>query len=135
MRLNKKIYSIAGILLSVILRFGSTSFAGPVIGDVPSGPNENRIIKRETTLYSESCDITQELAFYSGSPVFLRVAQPKGSVSYVFDKVETYVRAYGGNVFAGTLKFPYISNFVPSTTLDPDPANVLTVDATGSTFS
>ncbi len=134
MRFNKKMYSIAGITLTMILWFGSVSFAGPVIGDVPASASENRTVQQATTLYTETCDISQELGFYDGSPVYLRVAQPKGPVSYVFDKTETYVRVYGGNIFNGNLRFPYVSNFVPSTTIDPDSSNVLTVDATWASF-
>lgn len=121
-------------ILCMIAWLASFVFADNVIWDVPASANENRTIQRETTLYNWSCDLTQELAFYQWSPVYLRVWQPKGQVSYVFDKTETYVRVYNQSLFAGTLKFPYISNFVPSTTIDSTDGNILTVDATWSTF-
>lgn len=122
------------LALCIVLWITSTTFADNVIGDVPSSSNENRTINRETSLYNWTCDLSQDLAFYSWSPVYLRVGQPKWPVSYVFDKTETYVRAYNQTLFAGTLKFPYVSNFVPSTTIDSDSSNILTVDATGATF-
>lgn len=124
-------------VLFTISMIGLTSitFAGNVIGDVPSSSAEQRTIQWESTLYTWACDISQELAFYEGSPVYLRVGQPRGQVSYVFDKTQTYVRAYNQALFAGELKFPYVSNFVPSSTIDPTDGDILTVDATGSTFT
>ncbi|MBU0626869.1 hypothetical protein KKG31_08380 [Patescibacteria group bacterium] len=70
-------------------------FADPIVGDIPSSASENRTIQNETTIYTSSCDIEQNLAFYDGSDVYLRVAQPKTVVNYVFDKSITYVRVYG----------------------------------------
>lgn len=130
-------YTKVGIVLSMIasVSMGAISFAGNTISDVPMSANENRTIQQETTLYTDSCDISQELGFYDKSPVYLGIAQPKGPVSYVFDKAETYVRIYNWNVFGAGLKFPYISNFVPSTTIDTSPANIFTVNATGWYFS
>ncbi|HBB04606.1 TPA: hypothetical protein DCZ39_07085 [Patescibacteria group bacterium] len=132
---NRKMYAKAGILLSIILSMGAISFAGNTVSDIPGSASENRTIQQETSLYTGSCDISQELAFYDKSPVFLRIAQPRGPVSYSFDKVETYVSVYGGNVFAGNLHFPYISNMVPSTTIEPTTTTILTVEASGSIFS
>ena len=114
---------------------GAISFAGNTLSDIPASASENRAIQEETTLYTESCDISQELAFYDKSQVFLRIAQPKGPVNYTFDKAETYVRVYGGDVFAGNLRFPYITNMVPSTIIETANTTILTVEATGSTFS
>ncbi len=131
---SRKMYTKAGIALCMVASMSAVSFAGTSISDVPASANENRTIQKETTLYTDSCDISQNLWFYDKSPVYLRIAQPKWPVSYVFDKTQTYVRVYGGNVFAGNLRFPYISNFVPSTTVDQDISNILTVDTTGSTF-
>ena len=128
-------YTKVGIVLSMVVSMGAISFAGNTISDVPASASENRTIQQEATLYTDSCDITQELGFYDKSPVYLGIAQPKWPVSYVFDKAETYVRIYGGNVFSAGLKFPYISNFVPSTTVDTSPANIFTVNATGWIFS
>lgn len=122
------------IISSMLVWLTSITFAGNVIGDVPASSNENRTIQRETAVYDWACDISQELAFYEGSPVYLRVWQPRGQVSYVFDKTETYVRAYNQSLFDGTLKFPYVSNFVPSTTIDTTDGDILTVDATWATF-
>ena len=135
MRFHKNMCTRAGMVLAMIVSMRALSFAGNTIGDVPASANENRIIQQETTLYAGTCDISQDLGFYEGSPIYLRIAQPKGPVSYVFDKVETYVRVYGGSLFAGNLRFPYVSNFVPSTTIDTSSSSILTVDATGSTFS
>lgn len=118
----------------MIVWLTNITFASNVIGDVPSSSNENRTLNRETTIYNWTCDITQDLAFYSWSPVYLRVGQPKWPVSYVFDKTETYVRGYNQSTFVGNIKFPYVSNFVPSTTIDSDSSNILTVDATGATL-
>lgn len=129
---TKTLKTIISIMMLVSLT--NISFADNVIGDVPSSSNENRTIQRETTEYNWSCDISQELAFYEGSPVYLRVGQPRGQVSYVFDKTETYVRAYNESLFDGNLKFPYVSNFVPSTTIDTTDGDILTVDATGANF-
>jgi len=125
----KKIFVFC-FVLSII----NTTFADNVIGDVPSSSNENRTLNRETTIYDWTCDISQNLAFYDWSPVYLRVGQPKWPVSYVFDKTETYVRGYNQSIFVGNIKFPYVSNFVPSTTIDSDTSNILTVDATGATL-
>lgn len=118
----------------MIVWLTNITFASNVIGDVPSSSNENRTLNRETTIYNWTCDITQDLAFYNWSPVYLRVGQPKWPVSYVFDKTETYVRGYNQSTFVGNIKFPYVSNFVPSTTIDSDSSNILTVDATGATL-
>ncbi|MDD3262353.1 MAG: hypothetical protein PHR61_00750 [Candidatus Absconditabacteria bacterium] len=120
------------LVLCIVLGITSTTFADNVIGDVPSSANENRTLNRETTIYNGTCDITQDLAFYDGSPVYLRVGQPKGPVSYVFDKTETYIRGYNQATFVGDIKFPYVANFVPSTSIDSDSSNILTVDATGA---
>ena len=129
-------YAKAGIFLSMIVSImGAISFAGNTVSDIPVSASENRTIQQETALYTGSCDISQELAFYDKSPVFLRIAQPRGPVGYSFDKVETYVMVYGGNVFAGNLHFPYISNIVPSTVLETTNTTILTVEASGSIFS
>ncbi len=114
---------------------GAVSFAGNTIGDVPASSAELRPIEWQTTPYNGSCDIEQNLAFYDKSPVYLRVGQPKSTVNYVFDKTETYVIVYNQPLFAGTLKFPYVANFVPSSTFETDSSNILTVEATGATFS
>ena len=118
-----------------ILWIGATSLAGNTISDVPSSSSEMRTIQWETTPYTDSCDITQDLVFYDKSPVYLRVGQPKWPVSYVFDKTETYVRIYNQALFDWSIKLPYVANFVPSTTIEPDGSNVLTVDATWAKFS
>jgi len=120
---------------ALIVWLWASTFAGNVIGDVPSSANENREIQKESSLYSDSCDISQDLAFYDWSPVFLRVAQPKWPASYVFDKTETYIRLYGDAIFSNNLKFPYISNFIPSVTLDTVNSNILTVEAKDGVFS
>jgi len=119
----------------LLIWLAGITFAANVIGDVPTSASENRIIKNETTLYTSTCDIVQELWFYKWSPVYLRVGQPKWPVSYVFDKVETYVRVYNADIFVGSLKFPYISNFVPSTTIESNSSNILTVDAKDAVFT
>lgn len=56
-------------------------------------------------------------------------------MSYVFDKTESYVRVYNQALFEGNLKFPYVANFVPSTTIEADSSNILTVEATGASFA
>ncbi len=134
MKFNTKMFTKGIVVLTGLICMQAQSFAGNTIGDVPMSANENRTIKATTSLYTGSCDIAQELAFYENSPVYLRIAQPKGPVSYVFDKTETYVIVYNLNVL-WNIKFPYISNFVPSTTLDTSASNILTVDATGGVFS
>lgn len=133
MILSKKMYTKVAITLTILLGMGSLSFAGNTVSDVPASASEMRTIQTETTLYTDSCDIEQDLAFYDGSPVYLRIAQPKGPVNYVFDKAETYVRLYG-DVFGWALKFPYITNMVPSTTLDTANTTILTVEAKDGTF-
>jgi len=77
MNLGKNVYTKALLVLTMIFGMRTLSFAGNTVSDVPSSANENRTIKKETTLYTDSCDITQDLAFYDKSPVFLRIAQPK----------------------------------------------------------
>jgi uncharacterized repeat protein (TIGR01451 family) len=124
-----------GIALSFILWMGATSFAGNTIWDVPASANELRPIEWQTTPYNGSCDIEQDLAFYDKSPVYLRVGQPKSTINYVFDKTATYVIVYNQPLFQGTLKFPYVANFVPSSSFEPDSSNILTVEATGAIFS
>lgn len=121
--------------ISFILWMGTITFAGNTIGDVPASANELRPIERQTTPYDGSCDIEQDLAFYDKSPVYLRVGQPKSTVNYVFDKTVTYVIVYNQPLFQGALKFPYVANFVPSTSFEPDSSNILTVEATGAIFS
>lgn len=133
MTLSKKTYTKVAMTLIILLGMGSLSFAGNTISDVPASASENRTIQTETSLYTETCDITQNLAFYDGSPVYLRIAQPKGPVGYVFDKAETYVRVYG-DVFGSALKFPYITNMIPSTTLDTENTTILTVEAKDGVF-
>ncbi len=123
------------VLLSMILGLVGISFAANVIGDVATSSSQNRTIKWETSLYTESCDIKQDLIFYEKSPIYLRVGQPRGQVSYVFDTKETFVRVYNQPLFVGDIRFPYVSNFVPSTTVDSTDWDVLTVEATGVVFS
>ena len=100
MRFHKKMYARGSIVLAMTACMRAVSFAGNTINDVPTSPSENRTIQQSASLYTGSCDISQELGFYNGSPVYLRIAQPKGPASYVFDKTETYVIVYGGAVFA-----------------------------------
>lgn len=135
MTFSKHMYIRAAIVISLLLGAGATSFAGNTVSDIPTSANENRTIQPETTLYTDACDITQSLAFYDRSPVFLRIAQPRTTVNYSFDKAETYVRIYGAALLGPGIKFPYITNVVPSTTIEPTNTSILTVDATGGYFS
>ncbi len=135
MRFHKKMYTRGSIVLAMTACMRAISFAGNTIADVPASANENRTIQQSASIYTGTCDISQDLGFYQDSPVYLRIAQPKTVVSYVFDKTATYVIIYGGNVFGSNLKFPYISNFVPSNAIDTSSSNILTVDATGWLFS
>jgi hypothetical protein len=90
-RYGKKSMALVALLLLI-----GVSFAANVIGDVPSSEADLRKIVEEDTLYDGAdVDIEQGLAFYDGSPQYLRIAQPKGPVSYVYDKTETFVRIYG----------------------------------------
>ncbi len=130
---TKKMYIIVGIVLSAWI--WAVSFAGNTVSDIPTSSTENRTIQAQTTLYTDSCDISQDLAFYDNSPVVLRVAQPRGPVNYSFDKAETYVRVYGGNVFGANLKFPYITNVVPSTVLETNNVTIITTEAANGIFS
>lgn len=68
MKFHKKIYTRGAIALAMTASMRAVSFAGVsnnTINDVPSSPNENRTIQTSTTLYTSSCDISQELAFYT----------------------------------------------------------------------
>lgn len=118
------------IMVMSILSMRALSFASNTVSDIPSSNNELRTIKWETSLYTDACDITQNLVFYEGSPVYLRISQPRTNAIYVFDKVESFVRVYNKDLFAGNLKFPWFSNMVPHTARESNTANILTVDAT-----
>jgi len=135
MKFTNKIYIKANIVLATIFSMRALSFAGNTISDVPSSASELRTIQAETSLYTDTCDITQNLVFYEGSNVYLRVSQPKTNASYVFDKAETYIRLYNANVFGANVKFPYVSNFIPSTNVETNSTNIISVDATWWVFS
>ena len=135
MKFTSKQHIKISVVLSLILWMWATSFAGNTISDVPASATELRPIEWQTTPYDGSCDIEQNLVFYEKSPVYLRVWQPKSTVNYVFDKTVTNVIVYNQSLFQGTLKFPYVANFVPSASFESDSSNILTVEATGAIFS
>jgi hypothetical protein len=136
MKFSKKMYITVMIGAVFSLIFAGGVLAGPTVDDIPSSENEVRIISGQNTIYGGMCDIPQQyLAFYEGSDVYLRVAQPQTVVNYAFDKAITYIRLYGDKVFTGTLKFPYVSNFVPSATQDPTNTLILSVIAKDGKFN
>lgn len=135
MKSTHNMYMKVSIVFATIFSMRALSFAGNTISDVPSSASELRTIQAETSLYADNCDITQNLVFYAWSPVYLRLSQPRTNASYVFDKAETYVRVYNKDVFGANVKFPYVSNFIPSTNVEPTSTNIISVDATWWVFS
>ena len=61
MKLNAKTFTKGSMLLATTISMRALSFAGNTISDVPASANENRTVNQASSLYTDSCDITQDL--------------------------------------------------------------------------